>query len=188
VRFWTLTLPPRYKTATQGYQAIPRMWYILSKIRQREYGQWSYIAFVEGQPLRGFMPHFHVITFNHIPKGDSKRTDPLKWIKDMAVRVGFGFQATDEIVTGKRASAYVVKYASKGTPDIPKNFRRVRASRNWPRPSDEKTDPYIVRAAAETIDAYLVRVADISGVPVQDIADGYQKADDKMRYERLRIT
>lgn len=183
--FWTFTMPSSYTRPKQAYAAFPRLWDTLRKAIQREQKTFTFIAFVEGQPERSFMPHFHVITFNTIAKGNSKRLDPLKWIKDFAVRIGFGHQAYDEIITGRKAAAYVAKYASKGTPEIPKNFRRVRCSRNWRKPDADSKEPYLVRAAGEQVATYLHRVADVSGKPLQEIADAYQATVDTMTYERL---
>lgn len=185
--FWTFTMGQKYKRPSDAYRDIPRIWDVLRKVIQRDQKKFTFIAFVEGQEQRSAMPHFHVITFNHIPRGNSKRVEPLKWIKDMAVRVGFGYQATDEIVTGKRAAAYVAKYASKGAPDIPKGFRRVRCSRDWPKPPKPATDPYLVRAAKERVQDFLIRVSEVANVPLQEVADKYVKMGDKMEYERIRI-
>src|SRR5262249_32658198 len=73
--FWTFTLGSAYKTPQQGFKALPRLWDNLRKYLQRTFGQFDYCAFVEGQPKRAYMPHFHVIVL---------RKSPIR-IKDMAV-------------------------------------------------------------------------------------------------------
>lgn len=186
--FWTFTMPSRYTKPSQAYKVLPRLWDTLRKNIQRDQKRFTFIAFVEGQPKRGHMPHFHVLTFNTIPKGHSKRKDPLHHIKDFAVHMGFGYYAEDEIVSGRKAASYVSKYASKGCPEIPKGFRRVRCSRNWQKAPKPTTDPYLVRAHNEPIEAYLMRVSETSGVSLQNVADAYENSTVRLNQERLQAT
>lgn len=186
IYFWTFTMGSKYKRPAEAYKDFPRLWDNVRKAIQRHYKRFDFVAFVEGQPERSFMPHFHVITFQAMPKGNSTRKDPRKWIKDFAVRMGFGHQAFDEIVNSLQAAAYVTKYASKGCPEIPKNFRRCRSSRKWLRPPDKEHDAYIVRSVGEPIEEYLLRVEEASGVSIDKLVKDYQHADVNMRYERER--
>lgn len=153
--FWTFTMSRVFKTRKSAYIAIPRLWDALRKYLQRRYGKWEYCAFVEGQPHRSNMPHFHVI---------SLVKSPIR-IKDMAAHIGFGYQAYEEIISDKKAGYYVAKYASKTDAQMPTGFRRVRTSRGWPKLPPYHGSPYIVKSASETLADYLVRVAEISGIP-----------------------
>lgn len=158
-QFWTLTLRSKYRTAAAGYAALPGLWDGMRKRLQRAHDNWSYCAFVEGQPQRGHMPHFHVI---------SSVASPYR-IKDFAHDCGFGHQATESVVTSSQAANYCAKYASKTNPATPKNFRRVRASRDWHKLPEMEGDPYLVRASDELLSDYLLRVHWISGVPMDDL-------------------
>lgn len=152
--FWTFTLGSAYRTRKSGYIALPKLWDALRKKLQREFGKWEYCAFVEGQPRRSSMPHFHVISFIK---------SPIR-IKDLAVQCGFGHQAFQEPISDKKAGYYVAKYASKVDANAPGNFRRVRTSRGWPKLPAYHGEPYIVKQKSETISDYLLRVSELSGV------------------------
>jgi len=152
--FWTFTLGSKYRTRKAGYEALPKLWDTLRKELQRRFGKWEYCAFVEGQPKRSGMPHFHVISFIK---------SPIR-IKDMAVHVGFGHQAYEEPVSDKKAGFYVAKYASKSDSHMPGGFRRVRTSRGWPKLPPYHGTRFIVKSANESLADYLLRVAEISGV------------------------
>lgn len=186
VHFWTLTMGSNYVKPSEAYKEFPRLWDATRKAIQRYHKEFTFIAFVEGQPHRSYMPHFHVLTFQSIPEGYSKRTDPLMWIKDFGVHMGFGHQCEDAMVTSLRAAAYVTKYASKGCPEIPKGFRRVRCSRDWVKSPDKEYDPYYVRSVGERVEDYLMRVEEGTGVPIDTIAISYQKATVNLNYERAR--
>jgi hypothetical protein len=186
VHFWTLTMGSQYARPAEAYKAFPRLWDATRKAIQRYHKEFTFIAFVEGQPKRSYMPHFHVLTFQSIPSGYSTRNDPLEWIKDFGAHMGFGWSNKDEMVTSLRAAGYVTKYASKGCPEIPKGFRRVRCSRNWVKSPDKAYDPYYVRSVGERIEDYLQRVEAGTGVPIDTIAQSYQKATLNLNYERAR--
>lgn len=147
--FWTLTLSGAIRSQQRAYELLPKLWDTLRKKIQRHAGAWLYIAFVEGQPRRGYMPHFHILT-------------PVKaWerLKDIAVASGFGYQAKESLIDSDGASDYVAKYASKQGWHAPPNFRRVRCSRSWPKPPDPEMEQYLVRANTETLYGFLDRVA-----------------------------
>ncbi len=152
--FWTFTLGISYRTRKSGYLALPRLWDTLRKELQRQFGKWQYCAFVEGQPHRGSMPHFHVISLVKSPRR----------IKDLAVHVGFGHQAYEEPVNDKKAAHYVAKYASKTDAQMPTGFRRVRTSRGWPKLPPYHGERYMVKSSLETLADYLLRVSDVSGI------------------------
>jgi len=182
--FWTLTIHPRIKTVKDAYEVIPKQWDAFRKAIQRNQGAFKYLAFVEGQPERSNMPHFHIIAYAEIPDDWRVRKDPTKWIKDFAAHFGWGFEAYEEVITSRRAAAYIAKYASKGTPDIPKNFRRVRCSQSWQKPEQPDTDAYIVRSIGEALQDYLIRVQQACGRSLDDILEVYQKASTQLKLER----
>lgn len=172
--FWTLTLGRKYKTAKQGFDALPGLWDRFRKYisRLNKGKKWEYVAFVEGQPKRGHMPHFHIISTTKCPKR----------LKDVAVWSGFGYEAYDDKVTSGQAAAYVAKYASKQSPITPKGFRRVRASRGWTQLPKREENPIIPRAKAESLQDYLERVADITQVPLDDIVQEWLKKETAYDY------
>ena len=151
--FWTLTLRGKYRSAADGYRALPKLWDTFRKLIQRQRKKWVYIAFVEGQPQRDYMPHFHIITIGKAHKR----------LKDLAMQAGFGYQASEKQINGKRAASYVSKYASKGAANVPKSFRRVRTSRGFPDLTGGDFPGYIVKSKLETNGQYIIRVADLTG-------------------------
>lgn len=185
-RFWTFTLPPSCTTPKQGYQMLPRLWDTLRKEIQRSQKKFVYLAFVEGQPKRSNMPHFHVLVYAKVPPQYNLRKNPDENIKDFAAHCGFGWSAKDIPVNGYSAAWYVSHYASKGCPDIPKGFRRVRCCQAWPKVPKKKSDPFFVRAKNEKIDAYLLRVADGTGVAIDDLVNDYMQATHWLGIERTR--
>lgn len=164
--FWTITLGSRYKTARQGFAALPKLFDTFRKMVQRKVGKWTYCAFVEGQPKRGNMPHLHIISMSPAPIR----------IKDLAARAGFGYMADEQPITDKRAANYVAKYTSKGFEEAPPKFRRVRTSRDWAKLPDFIGFPLYVKSKAETLTHYLMRVADATGASVQDLYEQWMHA------------
>lgn len=167
--FWTLTLRGKYLTPEQGFKALPRLWDTFRKIVQRllkrkSKGKWSYLAFVEGQPQRQYMPHFHIL---------SSQKSPIR-LKDIAMQAGFGYQAKEKRLNGLQAAAYVAKYASKQSDKTPKKFRRVRASRDWAKLPDYDGEPLFVKARDETLTNYLLRVHDATGVDMDTLLERWQ--------------
>lgn len=157
--FWTLTLGSKYEAAVDGYRALPRLWDTFRKMVQRIVGKWEYCAFVEGQPKRSGMPHFHIISLVKAPKR----------LKDMAMQAGFGYQAKEIAVTSSGAASYVAKYASKQDEAMPRDFRRVRTSRGWARLPTYHGMSLIVKARKEFLSEYLLRVAEITGVDLETL-------------------
>lgn len=157
--FWTLTLRGKYHTPSQGYKALPHLWDNLRKRIQRQQARWSYCAFVEGQPQRDYMPHFHVISLSKAPVR----------LKDLAHECGFGYQASEKYINSAAAANYCAKYASKTNPATPKGFRRVRASRDWAKLPEYEGDPLLVMAKSEFLSDYLIRVHSVTGVPLDEL-------------------
>lgn len=169
--FWTLTLGSKFTDLKSAFSAIPSLWDRFRKIIQRETeGDFSYVAFVEGQPKRGGMPHFHIISMTKSPRR----------LKDIAVQAGFGFQAKESRVDGPEASSYVAKYATKAGDHFPRNLRRVRASRGWAKLPPYEGDPLLVKARTETLSTYLMRVHDICEVDLDTLYErwNYYEPDD----------
>lgn len=164
--FWTLTLRGNVRTASHGFKIIPRLWDTLRKAVQRAVGKWEYIAFVEGHPKRGNIPHFHIISMSKAPRR----------IKDLAMYAGFGHQAKEKRVDGAGAAGYVAKYASKQHEDTPRGFRRVRASRTWHKLPEGSYDAFIVKAFTETVSMYILRVHDLTGIPMETLLQRWADA------------
>lgn len=153
--FWTLTLPAWVRFPKTGYRLLPDCWARLRQSLRRDLGAFPYCAFVEGQPHRQYIPHFHVIAFQW----------PTKRLKDLAVHCGFGFEADIQQVSGPKAAAYVSKYASKQGHEMPKGFRRVRVSQDWPKlPEPLYNKCIIYPQSRESLKAYCRRVASTTGV------------------------
>lgn len=190
--FITLTLPPSFKTASSGYAELPR---IFNRIRMwvaRAIApdKWSYIAFVEGQPERVGMPHFHILSNVSIASeatgknahGKRKRYGRRYAIrvKDWAVARGLGFEAEESLIDGPRANSYVSKYASKGDGRMPKGFRRVRASQSWAKLPPHVGGELIVRAWAEKTHEYLLRVEHITNIDLDTLYERYSLEVDRL--------
>lgn len=171
--FWTLTLGRKYKTAEQGFAALPGLWDRFRKyIARLHEGRWEYVAFVEGQPQRGHMPHFHILSLSKCP---------LR-LKDVAVWSGFGYQAKEVKVNSAKAAAYVTKYASKQSPKTPCGFRRVRASRGWTKLPTRPDVHLIVQAKQESLQDYLERVASETSTPLDSVLDTWLKKETAYDY------
>lgn len=162
--FWTFTMRAKYRTPFAAFKDLPLLWDRLRKrLARAGLHTWSYCAFVEGQPKRSDMPHFHII---------SLQASPVR-IKDLAMYSGFGYQADESRVNSHEAASYCAKYASKQAAVVPKNFRRVRASRDWAKLPDSDYPALIVKSKVETTADYLLRVADLTGVGLQLLADAW---------------
>jgi hypothetical protein len=158
--FVTITQPPAVKTASFAYSILASQW---DGFRNR-WQYWAkskgvpnfYAAFVEGQARRDGMPHFHVIG-TAIPK----KTDLKAWV----TAAGLGYMADVQPVSPNSGVAwYVSKYSTKGSDAalMPKNFRRVRFSQDWPRMlfrHDIREGEAIVKRANESVVSWTYRAA-----------------------------
>jgi len=158
-----------------AYAELKKLWNRLRMAMVREYDKkygwglvdWPYLAFVEGQPKRNGIPHFHII---------SALPAPFR-IKDFAVRCGFGYMADEKVLlSSKRAAAYVAKYASKGAEFIPKDFRRVRASRTWAKLPEMVGRVLFVKSRTEHLSDYFIRVSNATGASVDSLWQNWQLA------------
>jgi hypothetical protein len=165
--FWfiTLTLGSRYRTTKRGFEELPKLWQRLHKAMRRKYPDWQYVAFVEGQPRRGFMPHFHIISNQPLPVKPNKHGRITQHAThDYAHKMGWGFEADQEQVTGAKNASYIAKYASKQSPKTPRGFRRVRASRSWRKLPRDPTKLLIVKARGEGMVDFIQRVTEFTGL------------------------
>ena len=161
--FWTLTLPGWVNDPKVGYRELPKRWnnFRMAIKRQSCAAKFYYAAFVEEHPKRKRIPHLHIVSLLKAPKR----------LKDMAYHAGFGYQAKDIEITGKQAAAYVSKYVSKQSENMPYHFRRVRISQTWPRLPEPLSDHEIYPMFKnESVDLYLHRmVLTIGGVTIDDL-------------------
>lgn len=175
--FITFTLGSKYKSVTGAYKGLKYLWDKLRKIFRLEHGKgWQYIAFVEGQPHRDNMPHFHIIC-NRIPKSYvNNQGEVVKHrVHNFAVTIGFGHQSYCEPVNNEGAAAYVSKYAGKHGEEMPKSFRRVRTSQHFtPYPVDPNAR-LIVRKKNEEIYCFIDRVNAVSGVAHEELYNRYTR-------------
>ncbi len=186
--FITLTLGSKYRNPAQGFAAIRLLWERLRKRFQRAYPDWQYVAFVEGQPKRGGMPHFHVIssqppTAKRNKQGQITKHNMHSW----AVELGWGHQAKLDYLTGSKAASYVAKYATKQHPSTPKGFRRIRASQDWtqlPRDPDRRL---IVPAKGEDIAHFIIRVHEITNQPAEQLYDAWVHAQKMLAAEQGKL-
>lgn len=162
--FLTFTMPGWMERPEQGYKELPKCWDNLRKYVSRQYHRFSYAAFCEEQPQKRDMVHLHVIT----------RTDLPTRLNEIALHCGFGFQASNRLMTGIGASYYVAKYASKALTHAPSHFRRVRISQEWPRlPEPVLPEDYIPSWPRESMAGYLHRVSATIGVDLRTITERY---------------
>ena len=153
---WTLTLPGYVDTPQRAFRLLPARWDSLRKRIQRFYGEFQYAAFVELHPRREGIAHFHIVSLCPCPGR----------IKDVAAHAGFGYQATETVIDGAEAANYVAKYTSKQGSNMPRGFRRVRFSHDWPKLPDPTYDVEIYPLRrGERLSAYLHRCSALTGLP-----------------------
>lgn len=172
--FITLTMQGKYKIVREAFRALPKLWDRLRKSMTRTYGRWHYLAFVEGQPKRGGMPHFHILASvppNAKPNKHGKVTKHI--LHDWAHAKGWGFQIEVERVTGGKAASYVAKYSTKQHPSTPKGFRRVRADQRWQKLPRDIERKLIVPARGEDVAHFIARLTDISHLPAEQCYKSY---------------
>jgi hypothetical protein len=180
VKFATITQPASVKTPEFAYHILASQW---SKFRQRwEYwadkqGAYNlYAAFVEGQSRRAGMPHFHILA-TCLPKKEKLR----EWV----VSSGLGYEVDLQDVKPNTGVAwYVSKYSTKGSDAhlMPKGFRRVRFSRDWPQMlfrSDLLESEAIVRLPRESYAAWLLRAVQAFGIDPNEAMLKVQELCDK---------
>jgi len=172
----TLTQSNKVKDPARAYKLLPAQWDVFRKLMQRANPDgWRYIAFVEGQPHRDYMPHFHIIASSHPLPQTIKQSDKTA-LANVARRCGFGWVCDYQVVTDKHAAAYVAKYASKVAPNMPKGFRRVRTSQGFADMPDAIQPSLILPMPNEKLAQYLIRAGDITGYDPDDLMLEIDKA------------
>jgi hypothetical protein len=185
VKFATVTQGGNVRTPEFAYKILYDQW---DKFRNR--WQWwcrqnetynLYASFVEGQSRREGMPHFHIIATS-LPKQDK--------LKDWVVASGLGYQVDlQEIQPSSGVAWYVSKYSTKGSDAqyMPKGFRRVRFSRDWPQmlfKADLLESAAIVRLPRETLPAWLTRAVAAFGVDPAETMQQVLLLSDQTQNER----
>lgn len=174
----TLTLGGSEKEVAPAYRKLKKLWNRLRMAITRQVsGKWQYAAFVEGQPKRKSMPHFHIIINVIPPTMLGKKGKVTKHnVHNFAHRYGWGFEADFKAVSDDKAAWYVAKYVSKGTMVIPRGFRRVRTSQHWTPFVKDPEKRLIVRRAGETLPDYLIRVQEFTDTALDDLHAEYATA------------
>lgn len=171
-KFITLTQGSKVKSVRFAYTILPSQWDTLRK----KWSRWAkeanvpfdYAAFVEGQSRRSGMPHFHIIA-TYAPSKETLR----KW----AVESGLGYQIDmQDIGPSAGVAWYVSKYSTKSSDAqyMPKGFRRVRYSEEWPKMkfrTDESTHEAIVKRPRETVDLWALRASIQFHLQIVDIVN-----------------
>jgi hypothetical protein len=179
--FLTLTLSSYYRTPEQGFGALRKLWDTTRMAFQRANDNWQYLAFVEGQPERDDMPHFHILSAQIPPAKRNKKGQLTKRsLHDWAVGLGWGFEVDLKPVDSLGAAYYVSKYASKISPKHPANLRRVRASRDWPKAPAEAVVALILRKKNEHLETYLSRVSQFCDLSLYDLHTRYLEANENL--------
>lgn len=160
---WTTAgIMPYFVTITQPGTLYGRYaWTVLfdqwDKLR-RKWAEWcekravpfDYAAFVEAQS-RG-VPHLHIVA------AFAPNTEEMK---KMARASGFGHQCDAQMIKSIGLTGwYVAKYVGKGEGkyELPKGFRRVRYSEDFPQLADRVTDGLVcVKEFTETIGQWAAR-------------------------------
>lgn len=171
----TLTLGSGYKSPELAFTKLKKLWNRLRMAISRAIKiRWQYCAFVEGQPHRQSMPHFHII-LNVIPPAciGKKGQVTQHATHNFANRLGWGFEADFGTVTDEKAAWYVAKYVSKGAHIIPRGFRRVRVSRAWLPFVRDPLKRLMVRRKSEALQDYLLRVEDWTNKSIDDLKSEY---------------
>ena len=180
----TLTFGSKYKSPAQAFAVLPKLWDSLRKEFQRKTDSgWQFLAFVEGQTeTRDGMPHFHVMTNRTLESWVGKRGYITQHnLHNWAVMRGFGFEVDLKQVVDKEAAFYVSKYASKGDPSMPKNFRRVRACRSWSKLERDIERKLIVPSKGESLIHFMMRLNDLTNVDIDTLYERWSKAQDELK-------
>jgi hypothetical protein len=122
-----------YVTSGQSLALLKSGWPKLSRrAKYHSAGVYSYMLIPERH--RQGQVHCHILTTVNLP---------ARFWKDAGYSCGFGYIAdTDRIRGAGEAGNYAGKYLSKQLAGMewPKGFRRVRTSRNWPKPPKLEND------------------------------------------------
>jgi len=184
----TLTLGRGHSDPQLAYKALRKLWNRLRMAINRfdDSRKWQYAAFVEGQPKRQNMPHFHIIMDNQPPCKRNKKGEITKHaLHDWAHRMGWGFEADLGQVDHDKAASYVAKYVSKGSGVVPPGFRRVRVSHGWTKLPKDPERKLLVLQKAESIVDFILRVGDRTSVEYSILVDRYFDGKTKLELANL---
>ncbi len=165
IDFLTLTSHERLNKNGSIY-VFPKAWKKLRQRAARETGHFDYLLIPE-QHQDGRM-HIHAIETAHLGQ---------EWWITNARQCGMGWKDEETPVrTPAGAAFYVVKYLTKSIDVLtwPKGFRRVRASRDWPKLPDMPPIPgwtWEVLARRDSIDESLAKYEQ-AGFEIQMLGSG----------------
>lgn len=143
------------RTRAASLEAFATGFPLLTRRAKYYMGYFEYLAIPE-QHKNGIV-HYHLIATNTLAQ---------RFWKDNAYEVGLGFMShVKRIKQAGYAAKYVSKYVGKEftTAKWPKNYRRVRASRNWPKaslPEIETGWTYEVYRDLGTLNWYMAMLRD----------------------------
>jgi len=173
----TLTLGQGHTDPIAAYKTLRKLWNRLRMAVSRMDSngkRWQYAAFVEGQPKRQNMPHFHIIMDTLPPAKRNKKGEITKHaLHDWAHKMGWGFEADLGQVDHNKAASYVAKYVSKGSGTVPKGFRRVRVSKGWAKLVRDPERKLLVLQKGESVVDFILRVGDRTSVDHPTLVDRY---------------
>lgn len=178
--FWTLTMPGHINSVSFAYKVLPKNWDTFRKRVQRQAPNFYYFAVVEGQPRRGGMPHFHILSDASLSSKQTLSAE-RRALKDYAVASGFGYQCSLENVNDAKILNYVSKYVSKSDRAMPKAFRRVRVSRDWPEvPEYTPAGTLISWDFHATLKQWINYLCQASGVYPDDLLETFGQTVDRL--------
>lgn len=123
VDFVTITSHEKLKSFEATEAVWRSAWPVLYNAVKRQKHDLKY--FIVPEKHKDGRMHVHIIWNADVTK---------RWLKDNARKRGLGYQAdVSHVKDWGNAIRYVTKYLSKGLgEEMPKRFRRVRVSQNWP--------------------------------------------------------
>lgn len=184
-QFLTLTLGSGYTSSDTAYGKLKKLWDRLRKSITRKKGKFQYAAFVEGQPHRANMPHFHIIISVEPPaKRNKKGVITEHNLHDWAVSMGWGSQVKLKRVTSRKAAWYMSKYSSKGSATVPRSFRHVRISRGWYKVPKDPDRKLLVKACTEHVSDFIQRISDETGLSLDEAYVRYSQALEQLNIEQ----
>jgi len=127
--FMTLTCHEKL-TPMQTFEIWPSAWKKLRQRIVRKYGKPEY--FMVSERHKSGKLHMHAIMSRNINK---------TWLKKNSRECGLGYMADVRVVEEAIGAAfYTAKYLTKFDVVWPNGWRRVRLSKNWPRPGEIKVE------------------------------------------------
>lgn len=139
--FSTLTARGDRRTANASLSDLRKGFFKIRKRIIRKFGKFEYVRIFEKHKNGVF--HLHLIMNAPIPtklipaKNNKKEHYYCKYLKDVSVACGLGFQADYQPLQSVAGAAYyVAKYLTKSIGDNsggwPKSVHRIRTSNDWP--------------------------------------------------------